>query len=213
VIFEQLGKFCFSKIHPVFFYFFLLCPILFGGGYAFIEYTNVNDLEERFYHACRKGKTALKRKTQKENLIQRYANTNPYFLDEQIESLSFLQKEQMELEALLQHPALADKRLLESRLNFLSSGANRLAFTEEAIRTSASMKETEEKQRHPVQMDEKDVKKLLSLMEDVAIDSFSMASHRPQIVITDFRMEEKQTSLKTNIFEVEMQFIKREFIQ
>ncbi len=213
MILEPLGKFCFSKIHPLFFYFFLLCPILFGAGYAFIEYTNVSDLEERFYHACKKGKTALKRKSEKERLMKRYANTNPYFLDEQIESLSFLQKEQKELETLSQHPALAEKRGVESRLNFLKSSSNRLAFTEEAIRTSASMKETEEKQKHPVQMDEKDVKKLLALMEDVTIDSFPSPNHRPQIVITDFRMEEKQTPLKTNIFEVEMQFIKREFIR
>jgi hypothetical protein len=32
-------------------------------------------------------------------------------------------------------------------------------------------------------------------------------------VITDFRLDTKQTPLKTNVFEVEMQFLKREFEQ
>lgn len=213
MLFERIGIFCFSLMRPIFFFFLLLAPIFFGLVYLYIQYTNINELEERFYRTCKKGKISLERKANKDLLIRRYADTSPYFLDEKIESLSFLQKEQKELELLIKHPALKKKRLIDSRLLFLTNGTNRLSFTEEAIRTSTSMKETEERQRHPVQMNEEDLKKTLALIEDVQIDSFSSPPYRPQCIITDFRLEEKQSQLKTNFFEIEMQFLKREFIQ
>lgn len=212
MLLERIGIYSFSMIRPIFFYCILLAPVFFATSYFYIQYTNINDLEERFYSACKKGKSALERKTRKDLLMRRYANTSPYFLDEEIESLSFLSQEQKELEALIQHPALADKRPIDARLHFLLQGTNRLSFTEEAIRTSSTVKETEEKQRHPVQMSEEDLKRTLALIEDVSIESFSSPLKRPQCIITDFRLEQKQSQLKTNFFEVEMQFIKREFI-
>ena len=62
-----------------------------------------------------------------------------------------------------------------------------------------------------MQMNVEDLKKLLSLVEDIPIDDNPLINHRPQLVITDFRLETKQTPLKTNVFEIEMQFIKREY--
>lgn len=216
MLLERLGKFCFSQKRPLFFYCALALPVFIGSFYSFLQYKKIMNLEERFETACKKGKTALMRKKKREYFIQRYTNANPYFLDEHIESLTFLGEEIRTLETLIQHPAIADKRPLEARLDFLTEGQNRLSFTEEAIRSSTFVKETEEKQRHPVQMNGEDLKKLLSLVEDLPIESSSVyegQEHRPQIIITDFRLETKQTPLKTNVFEVEMQFLKREFIQ
>lgn len=213
MLLERIGKFCFSKNRSLSFYLIITFPILLGFCSLFIQYTKWKDLEERFDNACKKGKTALVKKGIKERFIQRYTDANPYFLENEIESLTFLSPEINELKNLIQHPALADKRILEERLHFLTKGANQFSFTEDAIRSSPSIKEIEEKQRHPVQMNGEDLKKLLSLMEDVPIDEYPLINHRPQIVITDFRLEKKQTPLKTNVFEVEMQFIKREFIK
>lgn len=211
MIYEKVGKFCLSNIRPFFFYFLLLVPILCAIMYLFLEYSNIAELEEKFSTTCKKSKSALEIAKKSEFLSQRYANKTPYFLEEQIESLLFLQEEQKRLEELLNHPALADKKPIESRLQFLQS-ANHLAFTEEAIRTSSSMKEVEERQKYPVQMSEEDLKEILSLAEDLKIDSFLPPDFRPQIVITDFEMRKKKTPIKTHVFEVDMQFIKREFI-
>ena len=111
------------------------------------------------------------------------------------------------------HPALADKRSTEARLQFLDSEDNRLTFIEEEIRSSSTMKETEERQRHTVQMDEEDLKKLLSLIEEVSIDSFSPAENSPQIIVTDFQLEKKESPIKTKVFEIEMKLLKRELIK
>ena len=210
---ERLGKFCFSQMRPSFFFFLLLIPIFFAAGYLMVQNARLAEAEERFSGACRKGRIALERKEKKERFLKRYSNADPYFIDQRIESLSFLEKERKELAALLEHPALADKHSTEARLRFLSSDENRLAFTEEAIRTSSLLKETEEKQRHPVQMDEEDVKRLLSLLEDLSIDSFSPLGNSPQIIITDFLLEKKETPLKTKVLEVNTKLLKREWIQ
>lgn len=207
---ERIGKLCFPGKTAFLFYILIVLPLFLGGSFLVFQYTEAKNLEATFYQTCKKGKKALATKKIKENFIQRHSNANPYFL-ENIESTTFLSPEIQELEHLIQHPALADKQALKARLDFLTKGANRLRFTEEAMRSSSKIKETEEKQLHPVQMNGEDIKKLLASLEDVPIDSYRMTENRPQIVITDFRLEKKQTPLKTHIFEVEMQFIKREF--
>ncbi|HSX12859.1 MAG TPA: hypothetical protein VLE96_00340 [Chlamydiales bacterium] len=208
---ERLGKFCFSQKRPLLFYIALALPIILGSLYSFIQYNKMKNFEELFSATCKKGKVALKRKQKKERFIKRHTNADPYFLDEYIESFTFSKPEIEELRKILHHPALSDKKPIEARLDFLTKGANRLSFTEEAIRSNGSIKETEEKQRHPVQMNEEDIKNLLAIVEDIPIVSDWKEESRPQIIITDFRIETKQTPLKTNTLEVDMQFLKREF--
>jgi len=213
MILEKIGKYCFSQISPLLFYGLLFSPIALSTGYFFLKMIHIEDIEAQFYTTCAKGKAALKKKEKRDAFIQRYSLPNPYFLDEQIESLSFLQNEQNELSMLIQHPAVADKQPLENRLAFLTKGSNRFAFTEEAIRSSSRIKETEEKQKHPVEMNEEDLKKVLSLVEDVAIDPYPQREHRPQLIITQFHLSRKETPVKTDVLEIDMRFTKREFTQ
>jgi hypothetical protein len=203
---DWFGKLCFSHMRPSFFYLTVLSPLFFSCLYILLQYNSLDELEHRFSDACKKGKIALTRKGRKERFLNRYSHADPYFLDNQIESLTFLQKEKRELEALRDHPALADKRSIEERLAFLKSDQNRLAFTEEAISTASRIKETEERQRHPVEIEEDDLKKLLSLIEDVPIDSFSPVENAPQVIITDFNLKKK-----TKVLEIEMKLLTREF--
>lgn len=210
---EAFGKLCFAKMRPPFFFLLISTPILLIATYLGIQWLHLNELQERFTYACQKGKIALEKKAQKDRFLHRYSHPNLYFLDQQIESLSFLQGEQTQLQALLHHPALADKRAIEARLAFLSSDENRISFTEEAIRSSPHLKETEEKQRRPVQMDEEDLKNLLALIEDLSIDSYLPAEDRPQLIISDFHLKKKETPLKTEVLEIEMDLLKREFTQ
>lgn len=209
--FERVGKYCFAKERSVLFFLVLSLPIVYGCFHLFSEYSKVQALEERFVNACKKGKTAIERKQKKEQFVQKFSNADPYFLDKKIESLPFLSREISELEKIIHHPALVDKRLFSSRLEFLKRGDNRLSFVEESIRSSGSIKETEEKQRYPVQMSEEDLKKLLSALESIPVGPFSPEEKSPQIVITDFRIEKRKTPVQTEVFEVDMQFLKREF--
>jgi hypothetical protein len=92
-----------------------------------------------------------------------------------------LQNERQKLQSLLYHPAFPESQAIKNRLALLNE--NKLAFTEEKIEVSSQMKEVEEKQRYPVQMDENDLKQILSLIEDVPIENYLPVEKSPQLMI------------------------------
>ena len=206
---EQCGQFFFSRMRPSFFFAFCLFPLFMAAILLFMEHGQLQDLEMRFANAAHKEKLSVARRGRKDRFLQRYGHADPYFLDQKIESFALLQKEAKKLESLLNHPAFPESLSLKERLAFLKE--NRFSFAEENIRVSTQIKEVEEKQRHPVQMDESDLKNILSLIEDVPIESSLPSKNSPQIVIKDFRLKKQETSLQTPVFEVEMDLIKREF--
>lgn len=209
--FEKCGQFFFSRIGPVVFVFLIVTPILATGLFIFLEKSSLQTLEKRFAIAARKEKIAFEKRARKERFINRYSHADPYFLDQQIEAFPLLQAEKEKLESLLHHPAFPESVALKERLQFLNN--NRLAFTEENIRTSSQIKEIDEHLRHSVQMDDKDLQKILSLIEDVPIGSNLPSNTSPQIIIRDLRLKTPQTSLQTQVFEVDMDLLKREFIR
>ncbi len=207
---EACGKFFFSKMRPLFFFILSTLPVLIAVFFLFLKLNQLQDLEERFAAAVRKEKTASERKMRKEKFLQRYSQADPYFLDREIESFPLLQKEKEKLESLLHHPAFPESQSIKNRLAFLYE--NRLTFMEENIQSSSQIKEVEEKQRRPVQMDEQDLKKILSLIEDIPVDSYTPPVQSPQILIKNFWLKKQETSLQTEVFEVEMNLLKREWI-
>lgn len=206
---ERLGKFFFSQMRPVFFFILTAFPILAAVLFLYFEYSKLQALQERFSKAARKEKLSFERKVRKERFLQRYSHADPYFLDQQIESFALLQKEKQHLGALLYHPAFPNHQAFKDRLAFIEE--NRLAFIEENIRNSSQIKEVDEKQRSSVQMDENDLQKIISLLEDIPVGPYVPPLNSPQILIKDFRLKKQETSLQTEVFEVEMELLKREF--
>jgi hypothetical protein len=208
---EKCGQFFFSRMRPAFFFVMAAFPVMAAAFFLYLESTELYDLEERFSKLSRKEKIAFERKGRKERFLKRHSHANPYFLDHEIEGFPLLQSEKTRLESLLSHPAFPESQSLKSRLAFLNE--NRFAFTEENIRVSNTMKEVDEKQRKSVQMDENDLKKILSITEDLPIDSELPPTGSPQLIIKEFRLKKQETSLQTEVFEVEMDLLKREFIK
>lgn len=213
MLLEKCGQLFFSKMRIAFFYLLVLTPWMFTGTLLFLQNIEIRELEDRFQQASLKERAALKRKLRKERFLKNYGSADAYFLDRHIESLSFLQKEKQQLEFLLTHPAIAQKQALENRLNFLLSPENRLIFKEESVRASSQIKETEEKQRHRVQLDEQDLKILLSRLESCPIDSYLPMPDSPQIIVRDFKLKKVKTPLQTESFELELELFTREFLK
>lgn len=210
---EQCGQIFFSRMRLPFFFLLILLPWILVGCLLVFQKNQTEELEEKFRRAALKGKSALERKLRKESFLQTYSNSDPYFLDRQIEPFVFLEKEKERLEFLLCHPALPQKEAIQSRLAFLKSADNRLSFREENIRTTSQIKETEEKQRHPVQLDKKDLEKLLSRIENCPIGSFLPAEQSPQLLVRDLKLRQIKTPLQTEVFELELELLNREFLK
>lgn len=208
---ELIGKFCFHRLRPSFFYALIFFPTLLILIYLFFQSLELFELEENFNHSLEKGRSALQKKRSQDRFIERYNHADPYFLDQQIESLPLLQNECSEIRSLIKHPAIARRDFLEERLEFLLGRENRIRFNEQNIRTSQNIKETEEKQRYPVQVDEEDLKRILCLVEDISIESYHPAENQPQLLIQNFRLHRQTTSLATEVFTLDMTLLKREF--
>jgi hypothetical protein len=206
---ERYGKFCFTRMNPFIFFSLLIFPILLSAAYLFLKKTEFEELDEYFISTLRKGRNTIEKNHQKQQFLNRYSESDPYFINQKVESLNFLQKEQEELKKLAQHPAIANKKKFKERLNFLLSQENRLIFAEENVLSSANIKETEEKQRHPVQLNREDLEYLLCLIENVS----NQPSTSPQLIIRNFHLKKRNPFLHKEVLEVEMELLKREWIQ
>lgn len=210
MFFEKCGQLFFQRMRPAFFFTLAALPLIGAGFFLSQESIHLKNLEDRFAKTAKKEQLAIERKKRKERFISRYSHSNPYFIDQSIESLPLLQNEKQLLESLLHHPAFPESGTIKNRLSFIDE--NRLAFREGKIETTTEMKEVQEHQRRPVQMDETDLKKVLSLLEDVPIEKIVPKAGSPQILIKDFLLKKLETPLRTEVFEVKMDLIKREFI-
>lgn len=208
---EKFGKAIFTRMGiPYFLIFIALLPflsflLLSQNQFAF------NELENRFFKAIIKAKSAMEKKARKERFLERHTKPDPYFLDTQIESIHFLNAEIDRLKTWSSHPAIPNKDLIHDRINYLQCDENRLSFLEEGIQTSDLFKETVEKQRHPIQADTRDLIQLLSIIEDFPNESIKPIFSRPQLLITDFILKKTKTALNDELFELNIDLLKREF--
>jgi hypothetical protein len=208
---ERCGKFFFSKVRLALFFALLLIPIISASLFLLLQFMELKEMEDRFQTTSLKESVALQRKARKEAFLNRYSQFNPYFLNQKIEALQFLKEEKEYLELLTQKGLIPRNDQIQERLHFLSSPENRLSFIEENIRTSPKIKETDEKQKHPVQMNEEDLAELLSLLEDIQIGPYLPSLQSPQFLIRNFHLKKTISSLQTPVFEVELELLKREF--
>jgi hypothetical protein len=144
-------------------------------------------------------------------LLSSLKNPDPYYLDKNVETLTFLLPEIKKLEAIQSENP--DEEQIAKRLQMLKDGSNQLRFSEEQICSNELFRETEEMQQQIVELNEEDLKKLLCLIEGVTIWPYGPKEGRPQLIIKDFRLSKKELSSHEKVFVVSIQLIKRENVE
>jgi hypothetical protein len=178
------------------------CLILF----FYMRLEELNTFEGRMEQAHKKAIIQKIHKEKENVFLTKIKNVDHFYIDKHLETLAFLEHEVKRLQA----SAYDSDDMSKKRLAFLKEGSNRLLFSEEKIRHNETVQETEEKQQHPVEMNEEDLKKLLSLIEGTAIGPYLPKSNRPQLIIKNFELSKKPVSSEEDVFVVNMQLIKRE---
>ena len=206
--FEAVGRLFFYRNPPRIFFLLLLLPLIAVSLLLVPRFWKLRTIEQEFDSAALLGKSALAKRGKRERFFKRYSDFEPYFVNQSLETFSFLQDELAELHHLKDHPATINKSELARRISFLEGSENKLAFAEETVQSSSVFKESEERQLHPVEINEEDLNRLLSLIEGVAVDNFSPHPRSPQLLIQDFSLTKKEGA---NTFDLNLSLIKREF--
>lgn len=205
--FETAGRFFFEKNRAILFFTLLLAPFVLSLFFLFSRYTHLHVNEKALDSAALQARSAIEKREKRTLFLERYGKCEPYFINQQLETLSLLQKETGHLLKMQRHPGCSDQTSLSHRIAFLQSGQNRLRFVEEAVRSTAKVKETEEKLQHPVELDGDDLNRLLSLIENIPIGDFLPSPSSPQLLIRDFVLTKKNPS----VYHLSLALLKREF--
>ena len=133
-----------------------------------------------------------------------YAETDPSYLENYLETLSFLKKERENLEQLLQSPTFTGNEAAEKRYAYLTSQANRLEFLQGSPQAAEGVQEAFCLLSHPVQIDSHDLKEILNRIE-------GSRKGKPQLLITEFKLNKKTLLSGNEVFELNVKLLKREF--
>ncbi len=186
-------------------------PFFYFSFGLFSKWQALEQLDAEFQRIQKKSTHLQSVQMGEKSLRAALQNPDPHYLDKYVETLTFLLPEIKKLESLRAENREDDQ--IASRLQFLKEGKNRLVFTEEKIRTNNIFQEVEEKQQHPIELNEEDLKKLLCLIEGVTIWPYGPKEGRPQLIITDFKLSKKEISPQEKVYVATLQLIKRENLE
>ncbi len=122
----------------------------------------------------------------KRDFLERFGETDHYYMEKYIEKIIFLTGEIYLLETIFAHPAFNKFTEIKDRLDRIAGGYNTLRFSELARHSKSKVEEIELRQMYPVELGMDDLKKVLSYIEGVSIDTFDAFPHRPQFIIKAF---------------------------
>lgn len=134
-----------------------------------------------------------------------FAEADPFYLEKQLESLSFLKKEKEALEQLFKSSTYTGNEIAEKRYAYLTSQANRLEWLQGSSLTSEGIQQIEIFLAHPVEIDAYDLKEILTRVE-------GNRKGKPQLVFTDFKLNKKEHLSGNEVFELNVKLLKREFM-
>lgn len=186
--------------------------------FCFLFFTFLSDKQEleTFHHSLveLKEEAFLKEKKQAANKAVRmhFKGADHFYIDKNLETLIFLEPEIEQLQQIVQDPNFASDERLKKRLEFLTSPGNALVFSEGVVQKYPLFQETTETLVHPVEVNQKDVQKILSRVEGVSIGGNQPLPHRPQLIVLDFRLDKKKISENNEVFLLNMKLVKREFL-
>jgi len=189
-----------------------LLPVLVFAFLLFTKLENLNQLELQVENLKFAAELKGKKQSSNQALSQAFNESEHHYIDKNLETLIFLNQEAEHLRKVTNDPNFSNNDVIRKRLDFLTSPQNRLSFVEGAVQSTPQFQEMTETLAHPVEVDGGDVEKILSYVEGVNIGSFQAPPGRPQIVILELNLNRKPTG-KSEVFELNMKLLKREFLQ
>lgn len=189
-----------------------LLPIIFVLFNFFAKEQNIGSLQSGLEEL--QEMTVLREKKQAINASVRnhYRDADHFYIDKQLETLTFLEPEIESLQKLLNNKNLAADEAIRKRLELLTGPGNVLSFSEGVVQSTPFFQETTETLVHSVEINGTDLQKLLAKIEGREIGPFTPGPNRPQLIILDFKLDRKSINEKNEVFTLNLKLLKREFL-
>lgn len=195
-------------------YIMILCliPSLIAGFYFYRYANEVETVDEKIESVRAQAMIKEKRQSINQALRTHFKETDPFYIDKQLETLTFLEPEVEAIQNLTKQKNFPEDETIKRRLDFLTSSANAVSFTEGVVQNYGVFQETTETLSHGIEVNLKDLHKLLTRIEGVSVGGETVPPGRPQLIILDFKLDKKKSSDKNEVFLLNMKLLKREFL-
>lgn len=156
----------------------------------------------------------MREKKQAANMSVRnhFRDADHFYIDKNLETLTFLEPEVEGLQKLLKNKNLADDDAIKKRLEFLTGTSNNMVFSEGVVQSTPSFQETIETLVHPVEINNSDLQRILARIEGVNIGTDTASPNRPQLIVQEFKLDRKSLSDKNEVFILNIKLLKREYL-
>lgn len=189
-----------------------LLPLLVVGMLLFSSLESLEQTETSLQ--LLQTKVVQKEKKQSANIAlgNYYKKADHFYIDKNLEKLHLLEPEAEALKKISENPNFADNEIVRKRLEFLSGPQNHISFTESGVQTTPQFQEVVEVLAHPVEVNQGDIRKILSLIEGVEFSSAKPVADKPQLILLEFKLDKKSSTDKNETFTLNMKLLKREFL-
>lgn len=195
---------------------YILCAGLLPLAFVFFLFTSQKGQIEELQNSLEniQHQAYVKEKKQALNLAVRhhFSEADHFYIDKHLETLMFLEPEIDQLQKIIQDKNFADDERIKKRLEFLTNQSNSLSFSEGVVQTFPYFQETTETLVHPVEVNSADIQAILARIEGVKIGEFAPGPFRPQLLITEFKIDKKAMNDENEIYLLNLKLLKREFL-
>jgi hypothetical protein len=189
-----------------------LIPIIIAWLLYSSELENVRNLEYKLRSVQAQAFSREKKQSLNMSLRNAHSDTDHFYIDKNLETLSLLEPEIESLKIILDNDNLPADENIKKRLETLVGGGNSLVFTEGVVQSSPSFQDVTETLVHPVEVNIADLQQILCRIEGIPIGPCKPPPNRPQLIILDFRLDKKTSSEKNEVFLLNLKLLKREFL-
>lgn len=188
-------------------------PAIGAASYIWSRISALDELESKMIATQEQAYNKEKRQSVNRTLRAHFKEADHFYIDKNLETLLFLEPEIETLQKITSAKNFPDDEMIKKRLEFLSGPANHLNFTEGVVASFGTFQETTETLTHPLEVNLKDLHKILARVEGVSVGDEIAPPGRPQLIILDFRLDKKKTGEEKNeVFLLNMKLLKREFL-
>ncbi len=188
-----------------------LLPLFFAAVWFWGAKQQVVEVQESFDFLVAQIATKQSKQAQNRAVAQLFSNADHFYIDKRLETLTFLETELEQLQTLVDGSLPLAEPLLK-RYDQLSGPQNALSFIEGQVHSYPTFQETSETLAHPVEVNVSDLQKVLALIEGIEIDPVKPYEDRPQLIITDFKIEKRQVQPEHETFLLNLKLLKREYL-